>query len=204
VARQVLEYDARDNLVRSTNYAPDGGLAVSPFGFSGFVTIFDTASNVRLRTIAFDQRRRAVLGDATGIDQRVFQWRLVGSKLVLADASFVPTDQPLSADQERRARAGIAGYEAELLRDSDPALFGGARGILVVDADQGGAGSRAGLGPGDVLVEYAGVKLDRIADLFATAEAHTAPTATIAVVRDGTRVTVDVPSGPLGLFIEAQ
>ena len=71
-------------------------------------------------------------------------------------------------------------------------------GVAVLDVIEGGPADRAGLVPGDVIIEFGGEQLETAEDLLAALRQELpGNTVSLTVLRDGERGPVDVTLGDL-------
>ncbi len=99
------------------------------------------------------------------------------------------------------ALAGDSGYLGVMLQDLSPAMakalqLGEQSGVLVSDVVDDGPAEKAGLQDGDVIIAFAGKKLDDQSDLGkAVRAAKPGDTVDVTVLRDGKQQTIKVELG---------
>ncbi len=133
------------------------------------------------------------------MSRQVRMWSIVGvlaAGVSVAVATLVAQDQPAGqADrQERRVfsldgRGGQLGVTVRDLAPSDAAATSG--GVRIDDVDEDGPAAKAGIKPGDVIVEFDGERV-RSARQFTrlVRETPEGRAVEMALMRDGTRQTV--------------
>jgi hypothetical protein len=201
-------HDARDNFVEQRLFDVAGKpVAHGRAGWAAFQVVYGTANNNEIRSVGLDLRGELVFAeqrDARGTEHR---WRRVGTRLLQAEGDYYEsTGQALDPARAIRARALIASVAMERRRAGEPALFRGARGVLVIDVATGGAGQQLGVRPGDVLLEIGGRRLDRPEDVQPALDAATDAASPLVLLRAGAHVTVQAGAGrgDLGLVLEPQ
>jgi CHAT domain-containing protein len=136
-------------------------------------------------------------------------------KAPVLTVSYAPSGTLFAHLQKQRALA-VADARPRLLALGDPdfepapaekAPAPPEHGLLIKGAQPGGQAARAGLRPGDVLLNYAGQKLACLDDLKAALEKHAKdkvgePGLELACWREGKALTVRVAPGPLGMVLD--
>jgi S1-C subfamily serine protease len=101
----------------------------------------------------------------------------------------------LGGDRTLRDELGDVDYERYL------AALGRPTSVGVLDVLASSPAERAGLRPGDEIVAYAGTRVFDMRDLNAlTLEGTPAEPVTVDVLRDGVRVQLVLPRGPVGIL----
>ena len=178
VATTVTTFDRFSRRVEERTFGLDGK-PVAPAGIAGRAFLYDSDGEVH-RVIDFDLDGQAISGignDGAVSSGRRFWWTAEGAHLHIRGAA-----------QEARAleltRAFRSGWASERLRAASPALFHGARGVLVTrDAPP--------LAAGDVLLVADGRPLERPEDLLPSSK----PVA-LTLLREGKDLELSAPILP--------
>lgn len=187
-ATRSSRYDARGNLLEQSFFGIDNRPIMTTQSGAGFIAAYDLPDQ-ELRKIFYDTNRAPIRG--TGKDLR---WRVVaGNPLVEQDGA---ASRPGKAAIDR-ARAYLASYSAERLRQSQPALFRDARGLLVTAAIPS-----AVLSPGDVLLFLNGQRLSAPAELSLESRGAPHELVKLDVLRGGRRIELQVAREQLTLSTE--
>ncbi len=189
-------YDERDNLVERRYFdLEDHPARHLTIGHAGRRMVYDDAGT-ELRRVGYDLAGEPLFGTQRGPDGHPFTWRIDGERFVTAQGELYAPVPGAYLDEAHmsRARAAITSFRAETRRLDDPALFDGARGLLVVAARAGA------VTPGDILLRLDGKLLDRPSDL----PASFAAAAKLLVLRNGAQTTLSLEAGDVGLVVEPQ
>ena len=138
----------------------------------------------------------------------VFPWLFVGLlTLLLAGgiglplASLTAAETAISAPSEQLTDEELA-VQAETLRQTQPQLFAGAKGILVTEVVPDSQAVTAGLARGDILLSYAGRPLNTIEDLTSLVRQQAANTkVNLDFLRNEQSLTRTLRSGLIGVAL---
>jgi serine/threonine protein kinase len=193
------KFDAHGHEVSIAYLGLDGApKARKSDGAIGARTWIDSGAQV-LRRVRYDAQNLPVSGDS---DMAKLEWTMAQSKLVVTGPHGQRIDEAKRAVAEAKVAAWCAGFKAALLRDRTPETFHGANGALVVTVADHTNAKRAGLQPGDVIVEAQARKVKRVQDVQ---EAIDGGATSLLVLRDGTAVHLDnIDRGPLGADLEIE
>lgn len=190
-ARRESRHDAMGNLLERSFYGVDGHALLTVSEGAGFIAAY-ALPDQQLRKTVYDLHGTPLQG--TGKELR---WQLARGRLTVERAGDGATAGPASPALQARARAYLASYGAERLRKSQPDLFQGARGLLVV-------GSSELLKPGDVLLFLDGQRLSATEELELETKGEPQQQLKVALLRAGKRIELQVPRSQLSVATEPQ
>jgi YD repeat-containing protein len=191
------EYDSRGNRIKQTYLDLDGRPMMSGYGYASFVSEHDAGGKVVERT-HFDIAGKPILtGD--GFATVRFGYDAWGNR---TETTFV--------DPEGKPCVSVAGYARRTAKYSGPdvlvsEVFSDAAGrqlkteVVITACAPGGRGEKAGLKPGDVVVEYGGIRIGHSTDLMKLTASEADAPVTIRVRRGDAILELEAETGRLGV-----
>ncbi len=199
-------YDELPTGVRATAafLGPDGRPAAMPDGAVGETEL--TGDGQR-RWLRFDATGRTTSAGVQTPEAPDESWSMERSG---TEVRFFDGNRREITQAQARARhaAQVTAYEAarqhELLRQKEPTLFGGARGVLVIGVRDDSAARRAGVGVGDLLLSVAGEPLHTPESLASITGARPGQVLPIVSLRHGKLVRFELPASEIGVETELE
>lgn len=191
------EYDSRGNRVRQTYLDVAGRPMMNAYGYSAFISEHDPRGNVVERTHLGTDGKPVLTAD--GFATVRFRYDPWGNRI---ETAFVGPqgERCMSASGYARRLAHYAGPNVLVAE-----TFADAAGrplkteVAIAACVPGGRGEKAGLEPGDVVVEYGGVPIGNSTDLMRLTSSEADGPVAIRVRRKDNFLDLEAEPGRLGV-----
>ena len=197
-----LEYDNRGNKIRAEFFDKEGNHIQNNEGCNGYWFRYQEPNDI-LRQISYDKNGK-VIGGMSAVSP-MFKWMIKGNNIIFMDLNNnVISDRKMIESFRSATEVYSKSYELEIIREKQPELFLGARGILVKSIVPGSQAEKLGIKAGDVILELKDQKMMHLHDFMDYFPKEGEQPAKIVVLRNQKHMEYEISPPKLGVQIELQ